>query len=286
MGKSACIIFNIYKKNAAETAGEIQAELERHSIKTTVFSFDGKSDKNPAGYWDIAFSVGGDGTVLYTARCLAPFGVPILPVNIGSLGFIAGVNRDSWLTVFDKWEKGDISISKRCMFEISIERNSQIIANSICLNDAVISSSSIAKLINLKVNIDSNKNITELGSYRCDGLIVATPTGSTAYSLAAGGPILDPEMEVMLLTPICPFTLSSRPFVLSLQQTITITVEKEQRTSLLLNIDGQDTFDLKREDKINVRQAPKHALLIYADMHMYYSAIRTKLFKPEGENNA
>ena len=286
MGKSACLIVNNLKKNALSFASEIKTELEKRSIETTIFSFSGKPEKNPSGKWDIAFSIGGDGTVLYTARCFAPMGVPILPVNLGSLGFIAGVDRNEWLTVFDKWEKGEISLSKRCMFEISVERNSEIIANSICMNDVVISSSGIAKLINLSVHINSSTNMTKLGDFRCDGLIAATPTGSTAYSLAAGGPILDPEMDAMILNPICPFTLASRPFVLPLRETITIIAAKEQRARLLLTVDGQDTFDLESADKINVGKTPLHALFLYSDKHIYYSALRTKLFRSEGENDA
>jgi NAD+ kinase len=156
-----------------------------------------------------------------------------------------------------------------------------------CLNDAVISASGIAKLINLDVRInrgeDSFSNSdgvtgVALGSYRCDGLIVATPTGSTAYSMAAGGPILDPEMEAVIINPICPFALSNRPFVLPSRLPFVITVPEQQRSGVLLTIDGQDTCDLKSADKIYIQQAAKPAQLIFADRHAYYSALRSKLF--------
>jgi NAD+ kinase len=285
MGKNACLFVSLHKKDAVDTASVIQAELKKTGFYTAVFSFEKKIENPPSGKWDIAFSLGGDGTVLYTARSLASLEteVPILPVNLGSLGFIAGVNPEKWLEVFNMWEKGSISLSKRCMFEISIERSSvrgsKTIMNGVCLNDVVVSAGGMAKLINLDVRINTAANDIELGSYRCDGLIVSTPTGSTAYSLAAGGPILDPEMEALILNPICPFTLSSRPFVLPSRQTIAITVAKEQRSDLFLTVDGQDVYELEREDKIYVRQAPKPALLILTDRHMYYSALRTKLFK-------
>lgn len=285
MGKSAVLFVNLLKDKAAETASVICAELEKRGYGTTVFSFEGKPDKPPKDKWDIAFSLGGDGTVLYTARCLAPFGVPILPVNLGALGFIAGVDTTEWLDVFNRWEKGEITSSRRCMFEVSVERDSKIVYNNNCLNDTVISASGIAKLINLDVKMESQTGVAELGSYRCDGLIVSTPTGSTAYSLAAGGPILDPEMEALILSPICPFTLSNRPFVLPSRQTLTIDVAKEQRTGILLTIDGQDMYNLKSEDKILIKQAPVSALLIYTDRHNYYSALRTKLFR-QGDSDA
>jgi len=278
MGRSACLFVNHQKRNAASSAGLIQAELDKRGIKTEIFSVEGKHDKPQDGDWDIAFSVGGDGTVLYAARCLAPLGVPILPVNLGSLGFIAGVSVDGWLDVYNKWEKGEISLSRRCMLEISVERDLKPIYKSNCLNDMVISASRIAKLINLDVNVSSNNGAAALGSYRCDGLIVSTPTGSTAYSMAAGGPILEPEMEAMILNPICPFTLSSRPFVLPSRQTLTITVLNSKKTGVLLTIDGQDTFALEFYDKIFINQAKEQALLIYSDRNTYYSALQNKLF--------
>jgi NAD+ kinase len=191
------------------------------------------------------------------------------------LGFIAEVDRDDWLSIYDKWEKGEISVSKRCMLEISVERSSEIIMKNICLNDAVISADGIAKLINLDVCINS---AASLGSYRCDGLIIATPTGSTAYSMAAGGPILDPEMEAVILNPICPFALSNRPFVLPSRLPLVITVPRQQRSGVLLTIDGQDTCKLQSADKIYIQQAKKPALLIFADRNAYYSALRSKLF--------
>jgi NAD+ kinase len=204
--------------------------------------------------------------------------VPILPVNLGTLGFIAEVNMNDWLDVFLKWDKGELSISRRCMLEISVERDSEIIMKNICLNDAVISYTEIAKLIKLDVLMESGAGETALGSYRCDGLIVATPTGSTAYSMAAGGPILDPEMEAVILNPVCPFALSNRPLVLTSRQTVAITVASEQRSGVLLTIDGQDTFNLECTDRVIVKQADHPALLLFADKHAYYSALRNKLF--------
>ena len=281
MGKeiaSAVLFVNLLKKKSAATAQEIQIELEKHKVKTTIFSFERETEKPPSGEWDIAFSLGGDGTVLYTARCLAPMGVPILPVNLGSFGFIAGVDREKWLEVFLGWKGGALSLSRRCMLELSVERNSRIIMKKHCLNDTVVSSTGIAKLINLNVHLSSpDGEKTALGSYRCDGLIIATPTGSTAYSLAAGGPILDPEMEAVILNPICPFTLSNRPFVLPSRQVLSITVAEEQRSNVLLTVDGQDIFDLECNDRIIIQQAPWPALLIFTDNRAYYSALQTKL---------
>jgi NAD+ kinase len=281
------LFVNNQKSCAADLAVVIKNELDKQKIETAIFSFDGKPSKMPDDKWDIAFSLGGDGTVLYTARCLAPLGVPILPVNLGTLGFIAEVDKNDWLDVFNRYRKGEITPSRRCMLEISVIRNKKTIMSNICLNDAVISATGIAKLINLDVKV--NEDIT-LGSYRCDGLLIATPTGSTAYSMAAGGPILDPEMDAIILNPICPFTLSNRPFVLPSSQTLSITVADKQRSDVLLTIDGQDTFDLEEFDYIYIRGTPYYAKLILNGKYAYYSALRNKLFwsppKAEGVSHA
>ena len=288
MGKKAVLFVNVNKKNTVIAADEIKAELEKHGTKVTIFSIKDKSTSLsedgsplPDEKWDIAFSLGGDGTVLYTARSVAPLGVPIMPINLGTLGFIAEVNKKDWFDVFLKWEKGEITPTRRCMLEISVERDSKIIKNNFCLNDAIISYTDIAKLIRLNVQIAE----TELVSYRADGIIVATPTGSTAYSMSAGGPILDPEMEALILNPICPFTLSNRPFVLPSKQRITITVAEEQRSGVILMVDGQDTFPLECMDKVHIKQAPFGAELIFNGRSIYYQALRTKLFW-SGDANA
>ncbi|MCL2277296.1 MAG: NAD(+)/NADH kinase [Treponema sp.] len=308
MNKKAVLFVNNLKKHAAELALEIKDELFRFSAEAEIFSFNGKPvpppglaickrseggdfyESLPDKKWDIAFSLGGDGTVLYAARCLSPLGVPILPVNLGTLGFIAEVEKDDWLDVFTRWETGELPVSKRRMLEVSVIRNSKVIAKNIFLNDAVVSASGIAKLISLNVHICNGKPIVKdgniadtrdlipLGLFRCDGLIFSSPTGSTAYSMAAGGPILDPEMEAVIINPICPFALSIRPFVLPSYQTLSITVEKPIRSNVLLTVDGQDTFDLECDDRVIIQQAPNPALLILAGKHNYYSALRNKLF--------
>jgi NAD+ kinase len=288
MGKKAVLFVNVNKKNTVVASDEIKAELEKRGLEVTIFSIKDKSTSLsedgsplPDEKWDIAFSLGGDGTVLYTARSVAPLGVPIMPINLGTLGFIAEVNKKDWLDVFLKWEKGEIATTRRCMLEISVERDSKIIKSYFCLNDAIISYTDIAKLIKLNAHIAG----TELVSYRADGIIVATPTGSTAYSMSAGGPILDPEMEAVILNPICPFALSNRPFVLPSKQTLTITVTEEQRSGVILMVDGQDTFPLECKDKVHIKQAPFGAELIFNGRSIYYQALRTKLFW-SGDANA
>jgi NAD+ kinase len=277
--KSAVLIVNLHKENAASVADEIRKELESFGTQTTLFAFEGRPASPPEGQWDIAFSLGGDGTVLYTARILAHCGTPILPVHLGTLGFIAGVDRHEWPGVYRQWLSGKIRLSRRCMLEFSIERGGKYaVNNSMCLNDVVISSVGIAKLIRLQAKTEvAPGEFAEIGCYRSDGLIIATPTGSTAYSMAAGGPILDPEMEAQIISPICPFTLSNRPLVLPSRQTLHITVDREQRSGVLLTCDGQETFDLEPGDLVTIKHSPHYALLITSGYSSYYKALADKL---------
>jgi NAD+ kinase len=238
--------------------------------------------KDKAGFpveagFDIAMSLGGDGTVLHAARVIASQSVPILPINIGTLGFIAAVHPREWTGVFDQWLKGSANVSRRLMLDLTVERRAAVVAHGTCLNDAVISASGIAKIIRLTVSADMGEERLRLGHYRSDGLIVATPTGSTAYSVAAGGPILDPEIEAVIINPICPFTLSNRPIVVPAHETVVVEVEAEQRSGILLTMDGQITEALEPNDRIFIRQAPYSAQLIASGRSAFYMALRTKL---------
>ena len=276
--RRAILFVNLRKKNAEAVAGEIRGELESRQTDVSVFSFEGRPGSFCEGSWDIALSLGGDGTVLYAARMLAHTATPILPVHLGTLGFLAGVETHQWAAVYGQWLAGVARMSRRCMFEVSVEREGRPVYGNICLNDAVVSSLGIAKLIRLGVKTEvAPGELADLGCYRADGLVVATPTGSTAYSMAAGGPIVDPEMDARIVSPICPFSLSNRPLVLPSRQTLYVAVEKKQKSCVLLTVDGQDTFSLEGGDTVIVGHFPHRALLITAGNPAYYSALREKL---------
>jgi NAD+ kinase len=277
--KRALLIINILKENSRSLGRTIETELRRRGIKTHSFFFDGQGDFKPDGEYDCCFSLGGDGTVLYAARTLAPLEVPIFPVNLGSLGFIAAVHPDEWVQVFECWLRGEAALSRRLMLEIRVERQGKIIARDTCLNDAVISALGIAKLLSMGLESVSENGgePIQLGHYRSDGLIVATPTGSTAYSVAAGGPIMDPELAAVIINPLCPFTLSNRPMVVPAHETVIVEMESEQRSGILLTVDGQVTESLEPLDRIYIRRSPWDALLIASDREGFYRALRTKL---------
>ena len=281
------ILFVHPKKSCAQKLkNEISAELAAMDICTDLFTFNEKSVSPEAGY-DIAISLGGDGTVLSAARVMSPLGIPVFPVNLGTFGFIAGVQPLQWREAFDAWLRGKASFSRRMMLEIKVKRGTSETFSGCCLNDVTVSSSVIARIINLSVF--SGKNGPDpplkLISYRSDGLIISTPTGSTAYSAAAGGPIVDPELEAFILNPICPFTLTHRPMILPADEIVTVEVDKNQRNGVLLTLDGQVTHKLKSGDRISIEKAAFSCLLAASGRSSFYQALRTKLsWAGEGES--
>ncbi|MDR3304107.1 MAG: NAD(+)/NADH kinase [Treponema sp.] len=287
MPKKAILFTNLHKAGAGALAEIIRAKLGEWGIATTPFPFTDKAPAESSALdfqsYHVAISLGGDGTVLYAARMVSPFGTPVFPIHMGTLGFIAAVQPGEWEPTFRQWLDGNSVLSRRLMLHVSVERAGTIIARGTCLNDAVISTSGIAKVIRLHVETGttdtshSGNGVIRLGEYRSDGLIIATPTGSTAYSTAAGGPILDPEMEALIVNPICPFSLSNRPLVVPAWETIMVTVDPKQRSNALLTLDGQITEPLEQDDRIHVKQAPYQATLIASDRSVFYRALRTKL---------
>jgi NAD+ kinase len=280
---------NPHKPRALELASSIETALRSRTdteVRSCEVPLEGSESGTLAGPenagkgsllegLDLVFSLGGDGTVLYMARMVSPRNIPIIPVNLGTFGFIAAVRPREWEPVFLRHLEGKAALSRRLMLSIRVERGGSPVFRSVCLNDAVISASGIAKIIRL--NLFSESEDIELGNYLSDGLILATPTGSTAYSVAAGGPILDPELEALIVNPICPFTLSNRPLVLPAAETLIVRLEEEQRSGVLLTVDGQETAKLLPGDCVHIRKAPYTADLIASGREDFYRALKSKL---------
>jgi NAD+ kinase len=265
------LIINTQKPDSIALASEIRETLKDRDCAVAIHSFDGAVGVTLG--FDVAFSLGGDGTVLFAARTMAAFGTPIIPLNLGTLGFIASVHPSRWFDVFSQWRDGKLSVSERLMLDVRVTRDGITVFSLTGLNDAVISASGIAKTIWL----DAWTEDTHIGSYRSDGLIAATPTGSTAYSLSAGGPIIDPEIEAVILNPICPFALLYRPIVLPAKRPVTIKIGAEQRSGVLLTIDGQVTEALEPGDLVVIRQSVNKARLVACDRAAFYNALHSKL---------
>ncbi|TFG62085.1 MAG: NAD(+)/NADH kinase [Spirochaetales bacterium] len=271
--KKALIIANLLKAEAGSIIHTIQETLGARGIATEVHGYEGKPISPVVPDIDLALSLGGDGTVLFTARLVAEKGTPILAVNLGDFGFITEVSKDEWQEAFDKYEAGILGISERIMLTSTVIREGRELCSYTGLNDAVISAAGISKIVRLNIFL-SNANI---GEYRADGVIVSTPTGSTAYSLAAGGPILDPEMDSFILNPICPFTLSNRTLCIQGSELAALEVQERQRADIILTVDGQIAVPLKPKDIIRFKRAAYKALIIRSDKRTFYEVLKTKL---------
>lgn len=219
---------------------------------------------------DLLIVLGGDGTLLSVARLTENHGVPILAVNLGSLGFLTEVALPELYSTLENVLKGKPAIENRMLLRTQLKRNGETLRTDVSLNDVVIDKRD-ARIVNLEVHV----NDQYMTSYRADGLIIATPTGSTAYSLSAGGPIIHPSMNALLLCPICPFTLTNRPIVIPDQAMIQvrlITAEKVQIT-----LDGQLGYEMTHEETLEVQRGPNPVHLIQAPGKNYYQILRQKL---------
>ena len=217
--------------------------------------------------------LGGDGTLLGAARKVGRYGIPILGVNLGGLGFLTNTPLRRLYEMIEMMLGGALEIETRVMLESRVLRRENEVCRFQVLNDVVINKGALARIIDLDVSI--NKEF--LTTFRADGLIISTPTGSTAYNLAAGGPILYPTMESLTLTPICPFTLTNRPIILPDMSIIEIKMGKESEETVALTFDGQVGFDLLYGDQVIIRKSEEKISLLRPPDHSYFEIIRTKL---------
>jgi NAD+ kinase len=218
--------------------------------------------------------VGGDGTLLGAARKVVHFGVPILGVNLGGLGFLTEIPIQKLYPALEMMLKNQLEVESRLMLETKVVRHGEEACCFSVLNDVVINKGALARIIDLDVYI----NDEFLTTFRADGLIVATPTGSTAYNLSAGGPVLYPTMESFILTPICPFTLTNRPIILPDSHRVCIKLTKgHEGERVSLTFDGQVGFDLKHSDDILVYTSKKKIKLIKSPAQGYFEILREKL---------
>jgi len=216
--------------------------------------------------------LGGDGTMLSVHRLVADKGIPVLGVNLGSLGFLAEVSKEDIFTSVEKMLAGGCRVEERLMLKAMIQRKGETIEEYRVLNDVVINKGALARIIDLETFIDK----TYVTTFKADGLIISTPTGSTAYSLSAGGPILYPTLESIVVTPICSHTLTNRPIVLPDQVVIEIGL-KSLSEDVFLTLDGQVGCSLKPDDIIEIRKAEYKARLLVPGEKGYFDVLRTKL---------
>jgi NAD+ kinase len=220
---------------------------------------------------DLLLVLGGDGTLLSMARLVGDLGVPILGVNLGGLGFLTALTVEELFPALEAYREGALVIEERMMLAATVSRQGERLSGYVALNDMVITKSAMSRIIRLEVAVDGQLAT----GYRADGLIISTPTGSTAYCLSAGGPIVFPTMDAMVLTPICSHTLTNRPIVLPADQRVEVRLLTDQ--DVMLTADGQVGFALQQWDSVEVRRAPSRIrLLRFAQKH-FFSVLRTKL---------
>jgi NAD+ kinase len=235
---------------------------------------------------DWVIVLGGDGTLLGAAREVAKYDVPILGVNLGGLGFLTWVALSKLYPVIEMVLKGQFEVESRLMLETRVIRGGDEICRFIVLNDVVVNKGPLARIIDLDVYI----NDQFLTTFRSDGLIISTPTGSTAYNLSAGGPILYPTMTNFILTPICPFTLTNRPLILPESDIISIKMKEESEEQVSLTFDGQVGFDFKYGDNVLIYKSKEKIELIKSPDQNYFEILRAKLrwggatYNKDGDN--
>lgn len=271
--KNVIVVANLTKDNAEQLAEEVVQSIQLRDVRVRRHLFRGKPEPFDFSGADLVISLGGDGTVLYCAREVYGYGTPILAVNLGKFGFITEIARDEWKEALSTYMNGGLSVSERLLLRATVIREDEEIASFVGLNDVVINNRGKSKLIRLGAFC----NNTPVGVYRSDGIIVATPTGSTAYSAAAGGPILTPELEAVVICPICPFTLSNRPIVVPGDSNIVIEIERDQKTDILLTVDGQNTMNVLPGDRVSISRAHTKARIIHSNRRNFYEVLRSKL---------
>lgn len=221
---------------------------------------------------DMLIVLGGDGTLLSVARLAGDCPTPILGINLGSLGFLTEITRDELTPVLAKLVAGELPIAERMRLDVTIRRAGSEVGRYLVLNDLVINKGALARIIDMEASVDD----VYLTTFKADGLIIATPTGSTAYNLAAGGPIISPELNCLVISPICPHMLTNRPIIFGADAVIRIEV-KFQDEDVVLTADGQVGMPLQGGDIVEIRRSPHPTLLVLSPTKDYFQILRTKL---------
>ncbi len=268
--KKIIILGDKSKKKIRETIKELEP-LFRKKSHLSIIDISDEEELGKVSA-DLAFVFGGDGTILSASRKLNGRQIPLIGVHLGKFGFLAELTSREISDSLDKIFAGEYVISQRMLLTCKVTRSKQVINETLGLNDAVISGTSLSRLISIKLYVNE-KIVT---TYSSDGLIVSTPAGSTAHSLSAGGPIVTPDMEAFIITPICPHTLSNRPLVVSGDSKIEMEQISESK-GVGLTVDGQIYFDIKVGDRIVIEKAENKLQLIDMQTRTFFDVLREKL---------
>lgn len=278
---------NPYRDKGLKAALEAQHILERAGAKTVIclpftpkkgdrvevsrqVTVSSLSKELPGA--DLLICFGGDGTILHAARDATLHGVPILGVNMGSVGFMAELERGE-LSLLEPLAQGNYATEKRMMLDVRVFRGDKMVSQDLALNDAVISKGSMARVVEMEVLADQ----VQVTAITGDGVIVATPTGSTAYSMSAGGPIVEPASQAIIITPVCAHRLAARAMVLSPERVVTVCLPKVSHKHLYLSVDGGKAFRLSSGDRVEVSRSAYATKLVLLANRSFYQVINQKL---------
>jgi NAD+ kinase len=278
--KTCGIITKRNKPEALSLAREIAGWLAARGIRVLVEKEVAEQIGSPdhierdgiPAHADLLIVLGGDGTLLSVARLNRVESIPVLGINLGGLGFLTEISAEETFPVLDKILAGDFETEQRQMLKAAIYRQGESIGESMVLNDIVINKGVLARIIDLETHIDG----AYLTTFKADGLILATPTGSTAYSLAAGGPIVYPSLNSIIVNPICPHTITNRPLVVPDTATVKV-ILKTTNQNVHITLDGQVGMPLQGGDVVEAKKAPGHIQLIRSPYKTYFELLRTKL---------
>lgn len=265
-------IFSKASLDATEFSENLKAWLESNSIESKVIQdlseLEGESIKST----DMLIIVGGDGSLLIAARRVARYGIPIIGVNLGRLGFLTELNQEDAINELNLILSRPLCVSKRMMLRATLYRDGKEILTADVLNDVVVNKAILARIVDVALYM-GDRYIT---TYNGDGIIISTPNGSTAYALSAGGPIVYPSMDVFVVVPICPHTLTDRPLILPTVESITIDIVSKEKDAWL-TLDGQEGTQLFYGDRIVVKKSPYYTYLIKTPDKNYFDILREKL---------
>ncbi len=269
-----------HHQDAIKLAGDVMTWLNERDVEVFVdepLAVDmgevkGYPGRSIPALVDLIIVLGGDGTLLSVARLVGELRTPILGVNLGSLGFLTEITRDELFPALEQVVQGDFSVSERMRLDVFVRRDGDLLGRYRVLNDIVINKGALARIIDMEACVDDDY----LTTFKADGLIIATPTGTTAYNLAAGGPIIYPGLHCLVISPICPHTLTNRPIIVSDEALIKIKV-KFKDEDVALTADGQEGMPLQGGDIVEVRKSRYATLLVKSPSKDDFEVLRTKL---------
>jgi len=277
------IVASLHRRRAASLIRDLVAWLEARGIEPRLrLELAARLHRKELGCPDeglmdgvsLALAMGGDGTMLSTARLAAPQGIPILGCNLGGFGFLTELAESDLMAALPQVLAGNYRVRDRMMLQADVLHDGERQRGFLGLNDIVITRAATSRLLRLEIMVGAE----EIGVFSADGVIVSTPTGSTAYSLSAGGPVVSPEVEALVVTPICAHTLSARPMVLPSNEQVSVLATSRQRgQQVLVMTDGQEACALENGDLVRVRKAPVAAHIVQVSGPSFLVKVRTKL---------